>query len=241
MAFFPTAASGLQQLDTTHSPVALWQFDGDIDYSSGNSYDLSVAACNARFVGVTPRFKGVSLDGATGFTRASTAELNITGDITIECGIRLGYWAHGSHPDNYAMIYEYPGGGASQAQNITSALYLAHSNAEDRYMAWYTESGSGSGAAFSDGATNLVMGGSWYHLCVTRASNVVTFYINGNAMAQSSALTTPDGGTSSQPHAFISESATQTFTGEAFSLKIIDGALSASDVAAEARRMFPWL
>jgi len=72
--------------DLTHSPVGLWQFDGDLTDSSGNGFTLSLGAGSTQqFVEMAPGLQGAWFNGTTFYERTSTeATLQIPGPITIE-------------------------------------------------------------------------------------------------------------------------------------------------------------
>lgn len=79
--------------DTTHSPVGLYQLDGDVLDASGNGFDLTVggvAGGTERYApGIAPGIQAFYFDGATYLTRVHTAALAITGAVTVVCQLYL--------------------------------------------------------------------------------------------------------------------------------------------------------
>lgn len=182
---------------TTFSPVALWNLNGALTDSSGNSLTLTVESGGTeRYATMGPGaggLKGFWFDGATRLVYNTTGSaLQITGNMTIEMIVTLG----GYSADAVLVSY-----GGNNSTAVTNLLYNLALSATDGFgLAWSSESGTAVVSSFNSPATSLPFG-VICHLAVTRTSNVIQFYLNGQLLGSaSSALTTPASGTSSVFH-----------------------------------------
>lgn len=214
------------RLDTTHSPLGLWHFNGDLADASGNARTLSVDAGAAVYSELWPGHKGIDLNGTCRLTN-SHSSFQLTGNCTVEMVCVL----NGAPNANPVLIC-----GASGETEATNVLYWLSFSGASRLFSWLSESGAGVDAAFALTAAALPAPGVPFHFAVTRASNVIQAYVNGVAHGPaSSALTTPTGGTSGA--LWVGGAVTTLCAPLLLSeLKIIGSALSAPQVLAEAER-----
>lgn len=210
-----------------HAPVGLWQFDGNLNDSSGNGFTLTVESGTAVYGEVAPGVRGVYFDGITQLVYNTFSPLlNIMGDLTIECIIRL---------------IAYPGTGVGRMIASHAALGETYSTnfayefavlGGPNLMRMLWESAAGANSAYTI-SSSLVLG-SLNHIAVTRTSNVVQFYLNGKAWgAASSALTPGEGGQTGRFR--VGDANTTSYAPNCLmsSLKIISRALSAAEIKAE--------
>lgn len=214
------------RLDTTHSPLGLWHFNGDLADSSGNSRTLTVDTGAAVYAELWPGFKGIDLNGTCRLTN-SHASFQLTGNCTIEMVCVLN-----GTPNSIAFVAQNVAGETS----ATNTLFRLGVTTAARLLQWLTEHGAGVDDAYTLSTAALPPLGVPFHLAVTRTSNVVQFYVNGVAHGPaSSALTAPDGGGSTVLNVGGDAS---NLCGPMMlaELKIIGSALSAPQVLAEAER-----
>ena len=76
-----SAGWSVGNLDTTYSPVGLWNLDGNLTDSSGNGNDLTEQTGTAQFTSYMGK-QWWYADGATILSAGTAAELNVTGDCT---------------------------------------------------------------------------------------------------------------------------------------------------------------
>lgn len=221
--------------DTTHSPVGLWQLQGDLTDSSGNGYTLSVGAGTEQYVPISETVQGHLFNGST-YLRRATAEaaLRLTGDMTIELlvmwlidppGVGVNTSASGpalvSHGDN----------GETPATNNLYTLGPRPGGG----LRWLSESGSGTNAIYD--LTGSMPAHVLHHLAAVRDSNVVTFYWNGSPIGTSGSLTAPTSGTDGRfCLGNIFNGGSEEPTCIMSSVKVIGSALTASQVQAEFER-----
>jgi hypothetical protein len=235
MTFFRTAASKVRLHDTTHSPIGLWQLQGDLTDSSGNGYTLSLAAGTEQYVPISDTVQGHLFNGAT-YLRYNTAEaaLQLTGDMTIELLVEWLVDRPGIGVNTGAIgpaLVCHGGNGETLATNNLYTLGPRPGGG----LRWLSESGSGSNAIYD--LTGTMPAHVLHHLAAVRSSNVVTFYWNGAPIGTSGTLTTPAGGTSGRLClGNIFDGATEEPTCTMASVKIIGSALTASQVQAEYER-----
>lgn len=231
MSFSPSrTGSRLRLHDTTHSPVGLWQFDGDLSDDSGNSLDLSVASGTAVYTSIGG-IRFFYFDGSTYLSRVAAAGLQITGALTIEAIVCMRRGA-----DDATNEYILSCGDNGETE-ITNTLYSVRTGNSTAEIQVFHEYGAGTNALHAfDNAT--IPDSAPCHLAVTRASNGTTYklYIDGVLLDTEEATSAPTGG----GDAFLTVGAQETGTSLAkmhiASLKIINSELTAAQVLAEARR-----
>ncbi len=211
--------------DTTYSPVGLWQLDGTLNDTSGNGFNLTTDAGTARYADIFPGIPGLLVSASRFIYNTTGTSLAITGDMTIECLFRS------AAPVSTTFFAGYAGGSGSgtQANNILYSMFIPSGLFG---LSWTQESGSGSPTSYN--LTDHVIPRTYLcHVAATRASNVIRFYLNGRTFgAASSALTTPDGGTTSV-FRIGGDAAQNAVQGNIASLKVVASALSASQIAGE--------
>lgn len=230
--------NGLRQInyhDTTHSPVALWNFDQSLADSSGNGLTLSVASGDERYAPIGGGKHGFFFDQNTRVTTASSSPpaLEITGDLTIEMLIAPADLDDGA---GYASIIRYAPTGArsNDTENNLYTLYTV-TGAASHYLAYYAQTTGGTAITHSDAGACLPPFSQVYHLAMVRSSNEVTFYLDGAAIgATSSGLSAPVDGSASELHIGATQTPSQYFNGVIASVKICDTALTAAQILDEA-------
>lgn len=215
----------IQKFDVTHSPVGLWQFGGDLTDSSGNGFTLTVETGTARFTN-TMGLVGLVISATTLFRNNFEASLNITGNLTIEMLLALQSYTTGR-----TLVSHSASGDASSVSNLAYGVSITTGPA----LTFKSESGTGVDASYS---INDLPPRTLCHFAVTRSTNVIQFYLNGQTMgAASSALTAPTGGTSGRFRVGMVADTTENAPDcSIFSLKVVNSALSAAQIAAEYNR-----
>lgn len=225
------AITNAQYLDTTHTPAALYEFDGDLVDSSGNGLDLSMGTGTAIY-GPAP-----VTDGLGAFFQASRAQrgsfdasLQILTALTLEAMVFPGA-VHSAD----AYIASFNGSGDTEAVNILYNMMLTSGN-RLRYL---HEAGAGvdHGITFN---VSIPLG-QWSHLAITRdsAGTGINAYVNGILRGSTTLGAAPTGGGSSQLQVGQFIGGTFPFTGMLSSVKIIAAELNATQVLAEANRALP--
>jgi hypothetical protein len=224
-----TATGGTPQLhDTTHSPVGLWQFDGDLTDSSGNGLDLTLSTGSALYTKVFD-LPGMFFNGATGLSRPSRdAALAISGNMTIEFMISTPLLS------GLGTVCQF--GDASSETEAGNILYRVISIPDLISCGWEY------GAGVDQNMTEVISTGSaTLHFALVRKAGAteVRRFVNGALKTVDTSLTPPTGGTLSTVRLSVGDDSTGgLYLKPAFlsSLKIIDGALSDDDVKAEYNR-----
>lgn len=219
-------------LTTLHQPNGLWLFNQNLADSSGNGLDLSVSVGTVGYTQPIPGVWALRLGGLT-LTRASTALLALTGDITITYNIMFevvpnsGPW----------VLYS---GGTTDLDGTYNYLYQVGTSALGRFPQWLSESGAGVNANYNLTTQSLPPPGVPFTWTTRRQANVVQTFVNGRAFgAPSPTLVTPDGGSNS---VFWvggiggTGTASQSTEAALWNLKVIPSALSDAQIAAEHNR-----
>jgi hypothetical protein len=222
--------SGSLYHDTTHNPVALYQFDESLADTSGNSLtSFSVESGTERYTNILPGLKGFLFDGSTDiYVNAAEASLAITGDMTIEMILSAGEVA-----SSLAIPVSYYATGETEITNLLYSIRLLASSAN--CLSWTHEQGAGVNETY-DSNIGVPLGRP-IHLAAVRSSNDVTFYVNGERFQSgSTGLNAPTGGSSSRLYAGGQPTASNAFTGAISSLKILNSALTSAQIRAEYNR-----
>lgn len=218
----------IRRHDTTFSPVGLWQLNGTLNDTSGNGFNLTVDTGTARYADMMPGFSSLLVNASRFIYNTTGTSLKISGDMTVECLIRY-QTPSPTTTVNYLVGYAGGSGSGTQADNIQYAINIPSGLMG---FTWTQESGSGSATSYAL-STRVLTRTVVHHFAATRTSNVIQFYLNGRAFGvASSALTTPDGGTTSV-FRIGGDGAQNAITGNIASLKVIASALSASQIAGE--------
>jgi len=177
----------IRKFDNSHSPVARYDFDGNLLDLSGNGLHLT---------GTSPTFREVWGDGTLGLCAGTAARtvtdtlLSLSGDVTVLLLLVLRAVPAAAEIVRFA--------GPSDPQNTNYQYSIALSSQDQ--ARWLTEHGLGVNDDFfcppsGINVPSLPALGVPCLLAATRKSNVVQFYLNGVAWGSPSAtLTTPDGG-----------------------------------------------
>lgn len=216
--------------DTTHSPLGLWQFDGNLNDSSGNGRNLAVNIGTAKYTQPYPGLNGIWFDGLTRLTNSSSV-FRILGDLTIE----MFLWINDYTVSSVLLACN----GNGDAENANFAYQLSSGGA-DGLLALFWESGAGVDRQYIlDGYTAPRK--TLIHYAVVRASNIIRFYMDGRQCgADSPVQIAPTGATISTLAVGNSNvtgnplfPATNVWIS---SLKIMDTALTSTQIAAECNR-----
>lgn len=219
-----------QPHDTTFNPIALYQFNGNLNDSSGNSRTLTLSAGTALYTDVAPQLKGFFFNGATKLTQTNSA-FQIAGDITFECIMSL------HNTNNGGILIASGDSGETQTTNYLYQLNFGGGGPTGQLLSLFWEFGAGNNVTytFSDAPFNI---NEPFHFALVRQSAVLTMYINGRQVgASSGSLTPPDGAPGTQTLAIGADISNTAFLiGTVASLKVIGRALTQSEVASEFQR-----
>lgn len=216
------------RFDTTHSPLVLYHGAGDVLDYSGNGFNLS-AGTNT-FTQVLPNVKGLYSQTTANAPRrgAFDASLAITGDITIQAMVELY-----ASPPLGSFVVSFTASGETLA---TNTLYQFGWNGSTQ-LRWLHESGAGATDQqfLSTGAIEeLPELRKIYYIAAVRASDAITFYLNGLPFGSSSGtLTTASGGTSCVLNICGGGTALSFAT---LGVKVVGSALNAAQIKAEYNR-----
>lgn len=221
--------------DTTHSPLGLWQLDGDLTDDSGNSYDLTVLAGQGpvRYVDLGGGMKGFyspTADPSGAYRNAADAALRLAGALTIECLAAYETPPSSHQPTILSHGHE---NATVQGDNILYCFRLAGGPFKFRY---YAQEGVVNSITYTiDDCPRFT---ELYHLAMVRSSDEVTFYLNGEQVgATSVGLSAPDGGTNGRLSLGATyQDGTNMWAGALASVKLIGSALTAAQVREEYRR-----
>ena len=182
--------SAISLLDTTYTPVALWQLNESLADSSGNSHTL---VCTAPiWTDVYPGIRGLKPPNTGSIDVAnSDSALRIAGDITI--AVIVFFYQLPSHDGALICC---AGTVSDDSSNATNFQYQISVSAGG--FTWFSEHGStGINDAYSVFFVPPIR--QTCLVAATRISNVIQFYLNGKPMgAASSALIAPDGGSAAK-------------------------------------------
>lgn len=232
--------NGLRQinyLDTTHSPIALWNLDGNLDDSSGNGITLVVGSGGTeRYAPIGGGKRGFFFDQGSYLTTASSSPtaLEIVGDMTIQMLIAPASLDNGG----YASIIRFAEPVSGRVDSTHNNLYTIYTVTDGaaNYLAYYAEKDSGPTAIDHEDASSVLPAYSQiFHFAMVRSSNEVSFYVDGTQLGStSSGLDAPNGGTASELFVGSTSAPNQFFNGVMASIKICDTALTADQILEEA-------
>jgi hypothetical protein len=207
-------------LDTTHSPVFLCNFNGSAADESGFGNDIVGLS---KFTEMMPGYSCAVVDDE--FSVASAPELQISGDITIILVANILTTGTSSY-----FFVRHGGSGELEVNNNLYQFAVSGSNYGS--LAWAQESGAGSDASYFGGFMPFY---TPVMLSARRASNVVSHFVNGiQAGASSSTLAAPTGGSSGV--LVVGTAGVKAMLLGA--LKIIPSALSDAEILAEYNKVF---
>lgn len=216
----PPTTSG--KLTNSYSPVALYSLDISLNDSLGGLPDLTVLQGSADYVryesGAHGSFSSDSL--VLGLTTPE-ASLQITGDLTIE----LTFYCR--NLDQTSLLIRQSGPSDSEADNCLYQLEVSPEGA----LIYFSEYNAGTNTVYTT-PTGIIEEEGLYHIVLVRNSNVLYFYVNGVLVDQSGTINTPTGGgdgtfyIGGNPPSF-------SFSGVLSNVKIINGALTESEVLLE--------
>lgn len=179
-----------QYHDLRHSPVALWNLDGDLSDLSGNGLTLSLNGDTPteRYASLAPGVRGFYFDGLTALFHASDALLQITGDLTIE----FLFCAQTPYAAT-EVLFVY--GGFGETENLNHLYrFTAPTPSGHQFL-----QENGAGVNSSTSTDNTLVNGLPHHVVVRRESNVITVFSDGQILSgPSAALTAPTGGSNSE-------------------------------------------
>ena len=216
--------------DLTHTPVGLWQFQGDVLDSSGNGYGLTWVSTEAYTI-AGGTVKAANFNGTSRLTRVSTAALQILGDVTVEyLASYPGIVGSDALLSNMGVV-SVGAAGSAESANYCFAVFTRAGTTGLRIL---SQSGSGVSVDFQTPAGPPPYG-AWHHFAAVRTSDVWTLFLNGTLVATSGTLTTPTGGTAATMWVASKDGGSGTMRCSMASLKIIASALTPAQVLAEAR------
>lgn len=218
--------------DLTHSPIGLWQFDGDLTDSSGNGFTLSLGAGSTQqFVEMAPGLQGVWFNGTTFYERTSTeATLQVSGPVTMEF-IYL--------PTAPVLDLQMPlSHGAGTANEVDNALYQFSINSDQQPGFFWESVAPRANQANTGAGLIIVPAGIPTHIAATRdGSDHVRFYVNGVQIGATITTSLPaGGGTNGRLRIGTNEFESSTrnvINAGMSSVKIIASALTLAQIEAE--------
>jgi hypothetical protein len=222
--------------DTTHTPVALYNFDGVITDSSGNARDLTLEAGTSRFSRILG-LRGFYFDGSTRlFRNAADAGLRITGDMTLEMVMTWDVDPPGTGVN--ADVYPVSHGGDSALDDTpNNFLYSVYGRTPSvtEGLRYFAEGAAGVNIIHDIDDPPAAVG-AYHHLALVRSSDDVTFYCDGIILGVASVgLAAPTDGVDGRLRVGGLGDGTpgRHWTGIIASLKIIGSALTAGQVETE--------
>lgn len=244
--------------DTTHSPVALYQFEDNLNDSSGNGLHLSFALLPAnpiqseKYCDILPGLRGVYFNQDFFLERISNDPLlTITGAITIEAIIFMSDMT--SDGGGGAYVVSFGGNSGLEVDNNLYSLFMKSTTfpglpfgigigGGDMDMTW--EYGVIPVTVTYRDTVHFVPRGIPVHIAITRSSGpnpVVRTYISGTLTSTSAAFVgkAATGGTTSRLRIGIDQGEISNFSsyyGGITSIKIIASQLSDAEVKAEYNR-----
>lgn len=230
----PPNLGSLEYFDTTFDPAGLWNFNGTLADSSGNGNDLILAAGNLAYCDITPGKLGLYvLESSRYQTIVLPPELLILGDLTIEVILQRD----SPYTDTYA-IATHGGNGALETENIAYSFSLPGSptTALQRLQSVWERGAGVAVTQASTGNVSLPPIHNITYLSMTRASNVVQFYLNGLPFGPASATLQPPTGGAGAVRFIVGTSVPSGGSTSRFvimSLKVIARALSDAEIKAE--------
>lgn len=218
----------IQPHDNTYNPIGLWQFNNDLTDSSGNGKTLTVGAGTARYGDISPQLRGIFFDGSTR-VQITDASFRLVGDMTIEMLCFIQTIPNATAP----VIVSCMDNGETSATNYLYAIYPVQAG---YFLQYFHEFSAGTNVTYSN-TTGAIPIGEVFHLAMVRQSNQITFYVNGKLNgAVSSTLTAPDTVSGTQSFFVGGNLQDASFAGAVSSLKIINSALTASQIEGEYNR-----
>lgn len=211
--------------DSSYSPVAMYQLDGNMNDSIGSNH-FSVTA-GTELYGYCKGLKGFAFNGSTTIA-GSTASPALYGDMTAECLLNVAR----VHTVQQRIFHE---SGASNSELASqNSLWALDVTATNNALQHSSEYNAGSNNIYL--TTMSVPVGEIVHLAMVRASDQVSLYMNGIlAAGPSSTLNTPTSGENAHMEFGGATGATAVYlVGWMASVKIIASALTADQVLREA-------
>ena len=215
-----------------HSPLALYQFNGDGVDSSGNARDLTPTGTIEYYSGhVGMAFRQ---NGTDKFTRTDAA-FAITGELSVMALVHLDTVASAVY-----AVATYDGVAVTQAENKLWALQL---EADGTYLFPRYQHQHGVGTpdvVTSSSEGKHVTPGEWVWVGFTRdsAGTGIKLFINGELATSETLADPPDGGGSSFLNVGSDGAGDGDFLGVVQSLKIVGAELTEAEMKAEYERCF---
>lgn len=212
------------------------KFDGDMNDSSSNGFNLTKDTGSEEYVPVAPGLQGFYFDGATRLSKSNETALEITGACSMHALLNAE-----SAPSINAYIAAFGSAGAGDANNFLWFMSLKGAN---RYMRYLHESSGPTlqedGNEFSKwtlpyGTPTLW---SWTR---DSAGTTIKQYVNGRFTATYTAGAAPSGGTTSTVVIGDHHSGSFNYKGGLAELQVLNTELTAAQVLEDARKIMPWI
>lgn len=239
-AGFPTGVSATDMLakqsditevttlgfDTTHNPLLLYKFNGDLTDEGTIAQNLAVQAGTAYYLPSHGRSQKALSFSSLRLNAAANAAWQLLGDMTLLAWVRVR-----SHLSTQTIIM--PNGLISELEADNAPWSLRLVNGVPEYFA---EFGAGTNI-FHTLTGYKVPINNWMLLGYTRESAQVQFYLNGYALGPISVgLNAPTGGTTAQMYVGDIGDGSVYFDGDMAGIKLIGSVLTAAEILAEAQR-----
>lgn len=217
-----------QQLNLNHSPVALYEFNGDLTDSSTTGTDLVVDAGTPYYGAELFREQeSLYLNGGTKLRGDGNSALKMTGDMTAIVVFRQ----RAGTGDQF--LFEHANAGTAEADNVLYRLYLK--DGQPVYL--HQSGGSGTSQWHWFSGYTVPIGETIMFSFVRSASQIQFYFFGAKYKAQSAGLLAPTGGTNGKLWVGSDSYGNNYFTGDIMTLKIVPSALTQADIIAEARRL----
>ena len=176
-------------LDTTYDPVALYLLNDSLSDSSASGFDDLTVTGTESYADVGLGLRGFYFGGTEQLLLDSIeSSLQITGDVTVECIINYPFSTSELH-----CMYCSGSGETEDANNMYQLSIVANT----RYLSYFAERSTGVNISYSGSPKVVVAVGEPVLVGMVRSSDVITFYVNGKPIGDSSGtLSAPTGGTS---------------------------------------------
>jgi hypothetical protein len=218
-----SGGAAVNRFDLTHSPVALWHFNGDLNDSSGNALNMT-ASGTALFQEIFPNLIGLGPSQPLISRPIHDAILTIYGALTIEVlGVITGTGAF--------TTVSFTATGETEPTNIL--WQLDSTLGTDLRNFWELGAGVNGGTGPRSGVRGLPRLHTPCLLATTRAADGSSrMYVNGIPLdaASTGPLALPTGGTTSNVQLPITTNLCR------FGIKIIAAELTADEIKAEYNR-----
>jgi hypothetical protein len=229
---------GIHYFDTTHTPVALWNFNNTlVDAVASRTLTLSAGA--TLFTEIYPGVTALLINNGDRYL-LNDAALCITGDVTIQAILQLDGPPNSTINTTIFARYEGTSGSETEANNIVYSFGAQSTGGGAPYtLQAFWEHGAGTNNQHSLTGVTLPPVHNLMHVAFRRTSGISRLYLNGKPFgADSVGTVAATGGNDASARlsvgAQLSSVAAERYV--LMSLKIVASSLSDADMLAEYNR-----